>query len=121
LGGPSLAHTQGHSADIRRAGLVAGGQDWVISGACWIGPYAAALRLAEANRQSGVIGMTYIWTIYRRNAMRKYIDLVVGAIITNNPWRLVEVLEKKHIELAMPRSAINKATSDAIVPRNTRN
>jgi hypothetical protein len=69
---------------------VAAGQDSAISGACWIGPYKAAIRLAEANRQSGVIGMTYIWTIYRRDAMRKYIDLAVGAIITNNPWRLLK-------------------------------
>jgi hypothetical protein len=88
--------------------------------ACWIGPYRSTIRLAEANRRSGVIGLTYIWTIDRRHSMKKCIDLGVGAIITNNPRGLSELLKERDIELAAPGSAITKGTNDVVLSRTTR-
>lgn len=85
------------------------------SSACWIGPYKPAIRRAEEKRRAGVISLTYIWTIDRRAAMNRYIDLGVGAIITNNPRRLSDLLEKKRIGQATPGTRPPTATSDQIV------
>lgn len=83
--------------------------------ACAAGDFIPAIRTAAANRDAGVAGLVYVWTLDKKDSMRKYIDNGADGILTNLPGNLVEVAREKGLELAKPEDPIPVATNGNVV------
>ena len=74
----------------------------------------STLELALMNKASGVVGMSYIWTLDRTSSMKHYLPYVQG-LMTNYPGDLDDVLREAGIKLATPSSTIPAATSSSVI------
>ena len=83
---------------------------------CWINPVSfKTYKLAALNKGSGVIGMSYIWTMDKESSMRKAARYFNG-IITNYPGHLYKIITQElHMTLAKPTDSIPAATSNDIL------
>lgn len=70
----------------------------------------AKSKLAMLNKNEGVWGMTYTWTLDKHSSLTWYVNYFDG-IITNYPGTLATVLKEQGLQLAKPDDAIPPATS----------
>jgi hypothetical protein len=85
------------------------------SSACSPTQFFDDVALAAKNRASGVIGLTYNWTIDSKSSMEKYLGKGTNGMMTNDPKELAALLTSKGIALAGPNSPIPAATSATII------
>jgi glycerophosphoryl diester phosphodiesterase len=83
--------------------------------ACLPKQYYDAILLGTVNRQNGVVGTVYTWTIDKSSSMEQYIRKGALGIITNHPSRLNDLIYEKGIKLANPGSQIPTATSNNVI------
>jgi hypothetical protein len=82
--------------------------------ACAIENFEAAISTAAANRDNGVIGLVYIWTIDKASSMANYIKKGANAMMTNNPSTLLNVVKEMGLTLAVPETPIPVANSSVV-------
>ena len=76
-------------------------------------------NLASMNADTGVIGMSYIWTLDFKSSLRDAAPYFNG-IITNYPGRLYEIVTKElNMSLATVSDTIPSATSVDVVTSST--
>jgi hypothetical protein len=83
--------------------------------ACLPKSFDSAIQNAVANRNAGVIGLVFIWTLDKETSMANYIQRGVDAIITNYPSKLAKVARERGKVLATPNSPIPSRTSSAVI------
>jgi hypothetical protein len=84
--------------------------------ACSPTQYYGAVERAVRNRNAGVVGFAYTWTLDAASSITQYVQRGIDGIITNDPTTLKGVLAGKGIALAKPNDSIPAATTSNIVP-----
>ena len=83
--------------------------------ACVAATYYDAIRQAVKQYQVGTLGsLIYIWTLDKESSMRKYIDVGVNGIMTNDPGKLVRIVREKGLTLAGVHSPIAPARNNQL-------
>jgi glycerophosphoryl diester phosphodiesterase len=83
--------------------------------ACSPTQYSSAIALAVKNRNAGVSGLVYTWTIDKTSSINQYLDLKLDGIITNDPAALRAAVDARGLMLAKPTANIPSAASIVVI------
>jgi glycerophosphoryl diester phosphodiesterase len=74
--------------------------------ACATGNFTDAIKMAATNRDAGVAGLVYVWTLDAESSMKHYIQSGVDGILTNIPRKLAALARARRLSLATPDSPL---------------
>lgn len=85
--------------------------------ACAPGTYYDQIALAAANRDAGVIGSVYIWTIDKDASASSYLTKGANGIMSNSPDTIIALVKKSGYTLAAPGTTFPPATSKKVITK----
>lgn len=83
--------------------------------ACAPGDYGNQIVLGAVNRNAGVIGFVYIWTIEKTDNAWLYVEFGANGVMTNTPDKMVKFFKDQGYTLAAPGTTFPPATSKKVI------